>query len=58
MEIVVTDLNGKQISKQRLVLIAGNNQVQLNFNNIAAGTYQVTGITPAGEMKSLRFVKQ
>ena len=58
MEIVVSDLNGKQISKQRLSLIAGNNQVQLNFDNIAAGTYQVTGLTPDGQVKSLRFVKQ
>lgn len=58
MEIVVSDLNGKQISKQRLSLIAGNNQVPLNLRNVAAGTYQVTGLTADGQMKSLRFVKQ
>jgi hypothetical protein len=58
MEIVVSDLNGKQISKQRLSLIAGNNQVPLNLRNVAAGTYQVTGLTADGQVRSLRFVKQ
>ncbi|MEX0635826.1 MAG: T9SS type A sorting domain-containing protein, partial [Ferruginibacter sp.] len=58
MEIVVTDLAGKQLSKQRVVLIAGSNQVPLNLSNLAAGTYQVTGVTDEGERKSIRFVKQ
>lgn len=58
MEIVVTDVNGKQISKQRVSLIAGNNQVQLNLRNVAAGTYQVSGLTADGAVKTLRFVKE
>lgn len=58
MEIVITDVNGKQVSKQRANLAAGNNQVELNLKTIAAGTYQVSGFTPDGEKKTLRFVKQ
>ena len=58
MEIIVTDLAGKQLSKQRVVLLAGSNQVSLNLSNLAAGSYQVTGVTDEGERKSLRFVKQ
>jgi hypothetical protein len=58
MEIIVTDLAGKQLSKQRVVLIAGSNNVMLNLSNLAAGTYQVTGVTDEGERKSVRFVKQ
>jgi hypothetical protein len=58
MEIVVSDLSGKQISKQRISLIAGNNQVPLNLRNVAAGTYQVSGLTADGQVKSLLFVKQ
>jgi hypothetical protein len=58
MEIIITDLAGKQLSKQRVVLFAGSNQVPLNLSNLAAGTYQVTGVTDEGERKSLRFVKQ
>jgi hypothetical protein len=30
----------------------------LNLSNLAAGTYQVTGVTDEGERKSVRFVKQ
>ena len=58
MEIIVTDLAGKQLGKQRVVLIAGSNQVSLNLSNLAAGTYQVTGVTDEGERKTLRFIKQ
>ena len=58
MEIVVSDLSGKQVSKQRLSLIAGNNQVSLNLRNVAAGTYQVSGLTADGQIRTLRFVKQ
>lgn len=58
IEIVVSDLNGKQISKQRISLIAGNNLVPLSLRNVAAGTYQVTGLTADGQLRSLRFVKQ
>ncbi|MBC7936929.1 MAG: hypothetical protein H7Y86_16400, partial [Rhizobacter sp.] len=46
------------ISKQRVSLIAGNNQLPLNLSNVAAGTYQVTGLTADGQVRSLRFVKQ
>jgi hypothetical protein len=58
MELVITDIHGKQISKQRVNLIAGNNQVKLELKTIAAGTYQVSGFTPDGAKKTLRFVKQ
>ncbi|RYY46761.1 MAG: T9SS type A sorting domain-containing protein, partial [Chitinophagaceae bacterium] len=58
MEIVVTDLNGKQLSKQRVSLIAGNNQLPLSLGKLPAGTYQVTGLTADGQAKSTRFVKQ
>jgi hypothetical protein len=58
IEIVVSDMNGKQLSKQRVSLIAGNNQLPLNVRSLASGTYQVTGITADGISKTLRFVKQ
>ncbi|RYE11943.1 MAG: T9SS type A sorting domain-containing protein, partial [Sphingobacteriales bacterium] len=43
MELVVTDVNGKQLNKQRVSLIAGNNLLPISVSNLAAGTYQVTG---------------
>jgi hypothetical protein len=58
MEIIITDLAGKQLNKQRVVLIAGSNNLMLNLSNLAAGTYQITGVTDEGERKSVRFVKE
>jgi hypothetical protein len=58
IEIVVTDISGKQLSKQRVSLIAGNNLLPLSVRNLPAGSYQVTGITEDGASRTLRFVKQ
>ena len=58
MEIVVRDINGKQISKQRVNIIAGSNQIALNMAKAAAGIYTVNGLTADGEVKTLKFVKQ
>lgn len=58
MEIVVRDINGKQISKQRISLIAGSNQVPLSMEKVAAGVYTVSGLTADGEVRTLKFVKQ
>lgn len=58
IEIVVSDISGKQLNKQRVSLISGNNLIPLNVRNLPAGTYQVTGLTADGVNKTLRFVKQ
>jgi len=58
IEIVVSDLSGKQLNKQRVTMIAGNNLLPINVSNLPAGTYQVTGITADGAIRTLRFVKQ
>ena len=58
MDVVITDIAGKQIQKIAYNLIAGSNQFKLNLANLGAGTYQITGYTADGEPKTLRFVKQ
>ncbi|HPH85276.1 MAG TPA: T9SS type A sorting domain-containing protein [Ferruginibacter sp.] len=57
MEILVTDLTGKKVMRQIVQLAAGSNQVKLNLSKLANGSYQVTGYTEDGEIKTLRFVK-
>jgi hypothetical protein len=57
MEIVITDISGKQVSKQTVSLIAGSNQVPLDFKNLSNGAYQVTGYTLDGQAKTLQFIK-
>jgi hypothetical protein len=58
MDMVITDITGRQVQKNTYNLIAGSNQVNLNFINLTAGTYQITGYTVDGVSKTLRFVKQ
>ena len=58
MDVIITDIAGKQVQKIAYNLIAGSNQFKLNLANLGAGTYQITGYTADGEPKTLRFVKQ
>lgn len=58
MNILVTDITGKQMFTQTAVLAAGSNQVPLSLNRLSAGTYQVTCITSDGTAKRIKFVKE
>lgn len=57
MNIVVTDLSGKTVQKQTVIVTAGNNPVNMDLSALSAGTYQITGISAEGEIKTTRFVK-
>ena len=58
MDIVITDMQGRQVQKQTLNMIAGFNAINMNVNNLAAGTYQVYGNTADGRSRMIRFVIQ
>ena len=58
MDVVVTDIAGKQVQKIAYNLIAGSNQFNINLSNLSAGTYQITGYTAEGKSRTVRFVKQ
>jgi hypothetical protein len=58
MDIVITDITGKQVQKIAYNLIAGSNQFNLNLSNLSAGTYQIAGYTAEGRSTTVRFVKQ
>ncbi len=56
--IVVTDLTGKIIMQQNAQLVIGDNQSQMNVQQLAAGTYLVKAICANGcETAVQRFVK-
>jgi Secretion system C-terminal sorting domain len=57
MEITISDVAGKVISKQSIVVIAGNNPINLNFATLGAGTYSITAVNAEAEIKTTRFVK-
>jgi len=58
MEIVITDMQGRILQQQSVSLIAGFNSIPMNVRKLAAGTYQLVGITEDGKTKVLRFVIQ
>lgn len=56
--IVVTDLTGKMIMQQNAQLVIGDNQSQMNVQQLAAGTYLIKAICANGcETAVQRFVK-
>ncbi|MBK9486135.1 MAG: T9SS type A sorting domain-containing protein [Chitinophagaceae bacterium] len=58
MELVITDMQGRILQKQAVNMIAGFNQVPMNVQNLAAGTYQLFGHSADGRTRVLRFVIQ
>lgn len=57
IELNVSDVTGKVISKQSTVVIAGNNPINMNFAALDAGTYIITAVNAEGEIKTTGFVK-
>jgi hypothetical protein len=58
MDVVITDMAGRQVQKITYNLIAGSNQFTINLANLMAGIYQITGYTTEGKSKTIRFTKQ
>jgi hypothetical protein len=57
IELSVSDLAGKVISKQSKIVIAGNNPINMNFESLSTGTYIITAVNADGDIKTTRFVK-
>ncbi len=57
IELSVSDVTGKVMSKQSKIVIAGNNPINMNFASLSAGTYIITAVNADGEIKTTRFVK-
>lgn len=58
LELVVTDMQGRTWRKLGTTVSAGNTDLWLDFSNLSAGTYQVTGYMNGNKTTTLRFVKQ
>jgi trimeric autotransporter adhesin len=58
VEVVVTDMAGRVVSRQANNLISGFNAIEVNVSNLANGMYQVMGIIEGERTKVLKFVKQ
>jgi hypothetical protein len=58
MDVLITDISGRQVQKIMYNLAAGSNQFTLNLGKLGAGTYQITGYTADGVSRAIRFLKQ
>jgi hypothetical protein len=57
IEIRVTDMSGRIISKNKYNLAAGSNLINIDCEKLAAGLYNFTGIATDGISTTIRFVK-
>jgi hypothetical protein len=57
-EINITDIAGRVVAKQNVILINGFNPIDIHVGNLAKGVYQLFGITAAGRTNAFQFVKQ
>ena len=58
MEVVVTDMAGRIVSRQTNNLISGFNAIEVNVNALANGMYQVMGIIEGERTRVVKFVKE
>jgi hypothetical protein len=58
LNIIITDMMGRQVQNKGYNLIAGSNQFAINVAGLAAGTYHITGHTAERDTKTICFIKQ
>ena len=58
VETVISDMQGRVVSRQTITLIAGYNSIDMNVSNLAKGTYNISCISADDKTRVIRFVKQ
>jgi len=58
MEIVISDMQGRVVNRQTVLLTGGFNSTDINVSKLAPGTYNIYGITADDKSGLVRFVKQ
>jgi len=57
-DIVISDMQGRIVNRQTIILSAGYNSVDINVGNLAPGTYNIYGMSADEKSSLIRFVKQ
>lgn len=57
VETVLTNAQGQVLRKNKYAVAEGNSAITIDYSNLAAGTYQLTGIAADGTTQTIRFVK-
>jgi hypothetical protein len=58
LDLVITDIQGRVVEKLNHTIGAGNTSIQLSTDRLAAGIYQLTGMTAEGKTNTIRFIRQ
>jgi len=58
VDLTIYDILGKKVITQSYSVIAGSNQIEINVDKLAKGTYHVIGYTSDGNSKGASFIKQ
>jgi hypothetical protein len=56
--VVITDITGRVVMTKNQNLIAGFNVIDMNVAQLAAGTYQVYGVSEEGRTRVMGLVKE
>jgi hypothetical protein len=57
VDINVADLSGKIILKESIIVIAGNNSINMNLVTLRSGKYIISVVNVDGESKTIQFIK-
>ena len=58
LQLVVSDINGKQMLQKSTVIQSGNNNIALQLGQLAQGKYRITAIEKEGNNITILFVKE
>ena len=58
LEIMITDLQGRIVKKQKVNAMAGFNTIPINVSKLGAGAYQLVGYAANERTKIIRFIIQ
>jgi hypothetical protein len=56
--IIVTDMQGRIVQQNSYNIDNGNSTIEIGFDRLATGIYQLTGTTSSGRLSTIRFMKQ
>lgn len=57
IELMVSDIAGRKLKRSVVGIVSGSNSISLDFSDLPAGTYQLTGATTEGITKTIQFIK-
>jgi hypothetical protein len=58
INLVITDMMGRVVQRQDVVVIVGNSNLAIRADGLAAGAYQLCALVNGQRTNTLRFVKQ